>query len=38
MRDELEDLIYDWNVVLEQPLRPNRRIEFDDETLRDGLQ
>lgn len=34
----LEDLIYDWNVALEQPRRPSRRIEFDDETLRDGLQ
>ena len=38
MRDQFEDLIYDWNVAVEQPLRPDRRIEFDDETLRDGLQ
>ena len=36
--DELQDLIYDWNVAAEQPLRPKRRVEFDDETLRDGLQ
>src|SRR6266516_3293537 len=33
-----EDLIYDWNVAADQPPRPARRIEFDDETLRDGLQ
>ena len=32
-----EDLIYDWN-VLEAPPRPEHRVEFDDETLRDGLQ
>ncbi len=33
------DLIYDWNVAGEQPSRPHdRKIEFDDETLRDGLQ
>ena len=34
----LEDLIYDWNVAIEQPAKPPRKIEFDDETLRDGLQ
>ncbi|GAC1430814.1 MAG: hypothetical protein NVSMB68_03060 [Thermoanaerobaculia bacterium] len=32
------DLIYDWNAGTEGPVRPARRIEFDDETLRDGLQ
>ena len=30
------DLIYDWN--REGQSRPQRRVEFDDETLRDGLQ
>jgi isopropylmalate/homocitrate/citramalate synthase len=34
----MEDLIYDWNLAIEQPPKPRRRIEFDDETLRDGLQ
>src|SRR5918997_7068644 len=38
MSDDLEDLIYDWNTAVEQPRRPVRKIEFDDETLRDGLQ
>ena len=32
------DLIYDWNDAGDAPRRPARRIEFDDETLRDGLQ
>jgi 2-isopropylmalate synthase len=32
------DLIYDWNREGEPPARPARKIEFDDETLRDGLQ
>ncbi|MGZ5494828.1 MAG: 2-isopropylmalate synthase, partial [Thermoanaerobaculia bacterium] len=36
--DETEDLIYDWNLQGTQPARPPRRVEFDDETLRDGLQ
>ena len=36
--DNLENLIHDWNVDGEQPAKPARRIEFDDETLRDGLQ
>jgi len=36
--ENLEHLIYDWNVEGEQPPRPSRKIEFDDETLRDGLQ
>ena len=39
MQENLEHLIYDWNVAGEQPRRPSaRKIEFDDETLRDGLQ
>jgi 2-isopropylmalate synthase len=34
-----EDLIYDWNVAGEQAVRiGGRKVEFDDETLRDGLQ
>ena len=38
--ENLESLIYDWNVAGEQPKREGagRRVEFDDETLRDGLQ
>ncbi len=36
--DDLQNLIYDWNVAVEQPVRSVRRVEFDDETLRDGLQ
>jgi 2-isopropylmalate synthase len=33
------DLIYDWNAGGEKPQRDSKRkIEFDDETLRDGLQ
>ncbi|HEY5610254.1 MAG TPA: LeuA family protein [Thermoanaerobaculia bacterium] len=36
---ELDNLIYDWNAGEEKPSRATpRRIEFDDETLRDGLQ
>src|SRR5687768_3598851 len=38
MPEDLTDLIYDWNTAVEQPPKPQRRIEFDDETLRDGLQ
>ena len=39
MNDNLHDLIYDWNSAGEQPARAaGRKIEFDDETLRDGLQ
>lgn len=38
MTENLHDLIYDWNVQTEQPARPARTVEFDDETLRDGLQ
>ena len=37
--ENLEHLIYDWNVAGEKPSRPSsKKIEFDDETLRDGLQ
>src|SRR5580765_972240 len=32
------ELIYDWNQAGEQPTRPPFKIQFDDETLRDGLQ
>jgi isopropylmalate/homocitrate/citramalate synthase len=38
MTENLEHLIHDWNVEGEQARKPARRIEFDDETLRDGLQ
>jgi 2-isopropylmalate synthase len=39
MKEDLQELIYDWNVATEQPIRAtDRKIEFDDETLRDGLQ
>jgi isopropylmalate/homocitrate/citramalate synthase len=34
---EKDELIYDWNRV-GQVEAPQRRVEFDDETLRDGLQ
>jgi 2-isopropylmalate synthase len=33
-----EDLIYDWNVKGEALPKPAQRVEFDEETLRDGLQ
>jgi len=37
--DPLHDLIYDWNLGTERAARPSsKKIEFDDETLRDGLQ
>jgi 2-isopropylmalate synthase len=32
------ELIYDWNKVDPRTKAPNRRLSFDDETLRDGLQ
>jgi 2-isopropylmalate synthase len=32
------ELIYDWNTVEPSAPAPGRRISFDDETLRDGLQ
>ncbi|MBI4231504.1 MAG: 2-isopropylmalate synthase [Planctomycetes bacterium] len=37
MTDSREGLIYDWNTV-DGARKPPFRIEFDDETLRDGLQ
>ncbi len=33
-----EELIYDWNVQGIFPEKPKKIIEFDDETLRDGIQ
>jgi 2-isopropylmalate synthase len=34
-----DPLIYDWNVAGDKPSRPSsNKIQFDDETLRDGLQ
>src|ERR1051326_8751714 len=37
--ENLEALIHDWNVAGEKPQRPStKKVEFDDETLRDGLQ
>ena len=39
MNESPESLIYDWNVAGDKPSRPStKKIEFDDETLRDGLQ
>ena len=38
MDENLDDLIYDWNIAGEMPVASGRKIEFDDETLRDGLQ
>ncbi|HEY0078378.1 MAG TPA: LeuA family protein [Pyrinomonadaceae bacterium] len=32
------ELIYDWNEVEPRTVAPGRRLSFDDETLRDGLQ
>ena len=32
------ELIYDWNKIETRTKAPGRRISFDDETLRDGLQ
>jgi 2-isopropylmalate synthase len=39
-RDEprIEDLIYDWNREAGDLVKPSQPVEFDDETLRDGLQ
>ncbi len=34
-----QELIYDWNTAGDlPPFKPSKEIEFDDETLRDGLQ
>ncbi|HVT04678.1 MAG TPA: LeuA family protein [Thermoanaerobaculia bacterium] len=39
MTENLHELIYDWNTVgPEEATKPAGRIQFDDETLRDGLQ
>ena len=39
MNDPQHELIYDWNSVEKiAPLSPRRRIQFLDETLRDGIQ
>jgi 2-isopropylmalate synthase len=38
MPEQNEELIYDWNIAGEKAPRPAKRVEFDDETLRDGLQ
>ena len=38
VRVSTDELVYDWNNVERSSSRPNRRIRFDDETLRDGLQ
>jgi 2-isopropylmalate synthase len=37
MRPPENELIYDWNTA-QNPPRPAKPVEFDDETLRDGLQ
>jgi len=33
-----EALIYDWNTAGQAPSKPAGKVQFDDETLRDGLQ
>jgi 2-isopropylmalate synthase len=38
MQPTENDLIYDWNRASGTELRPARKVELDDETLRDGLQ
>ena len=35
---EEKELIYDWNTASDDCVVPTKPIEFDDETLRDGLQ
>lgn len=34
----VEELVYDWNRIEPSHPSPNRKLSFDDETLRDGLQ
>ncbi len=34
----VSELVYDWNLIDQATPAPGRRISFDDETLRDGLQ
>jgi 2-isopropylmalate synthase len=38
MQPDESELIYDWNRANGPDLRPARKVELDDETLRDGLQ
>lgn len=38
MEEQIDQLIHDWNALGEHEPKPPRRVEFDDETLRDGLQ
>ena len=38
MSERLDDLIFDWNKADMYAPKPQRRVMFDDETLRDGLQ
>ncbi|HYO16704.1 MAG TPA: LeuA family protein [Thermoanaerobaculia bacterium] len=38
MQPNESELIYDWNRANGPDLRPARKVELDDETLRDGLQ
>jgi len=38
MSADISELIYDWNLHDEQHFVPSTPVEFDDETLRDGLQ
>ena len=33
-----DNLIYDWNAEGENPSQPTRKIQLNDESLRDGLQ
>jgi 2-isopropylmalate synthase len=35
---DISELIHDWNLEAGELIRPSQPIEFDDETLRDGLQ
>ncbi|CAN5872658.1 isopropylmalate synthase [soil metagenome] len=37
-KPRIEDLIHDWNQEAGDLVRPSQSVEFDDETLRDGLQ
>ncbi|MCA1733015.1 MAG: 2-isopropylmalate synthase, partial [Acidobacteria bacterium] len=38
MQENPDSLIHDWNLGAELPPKPARKIELNDETLRDGLQ
>jgi len=37
-RPDIDELVYDWNVLGDKVSPPLRRIEYVDETLRDGIQ